>query len=85
MSFVIVKRGKFLEGSNYCTGFKRDFFWTDKESEARRYADDDDNVFWVARETGGKAVKVANTAAELKALGKRKTAAREANKSGERK
>lgn len=71
MAYIVIKRGKFLTGSSYCTGFPERFFWSFKESEARRFSDDQ-KVFAenAARNTGGRMEKRTNTKLELRALGR---------------
>lgn len=71
MAYIVIKRGKFLTGSSYCTGFPERFFWSFKESDARRFSDDH-KVYaeQAARQTGGRIENRTNTKLELRALGR---------------
>jgi hypothetical protein len=71
VAYIVIKRGKFLTGSSYCTGFPERFFWSFKESDARRFSDDH-KVYaeQAARQTGGRVEKRTNTKLELRALGR---------------
>lgn len=81
MAYIVIKRGKFLKSSNYCTGFPVQYFWTHDEAEARRYSDDQKAFAeQAARETNGKMEKRVNTKLELRVLGKARIREREARK-----
>lgn len=84
MAYIVIKRGKFLTGSSYCTGFPERFFWSFKEGEARRFSDDH-KVYaeQAARQTGGRVEKRTNTKLELRALGRVRIQEREAAKARE--
>jgi len=71
MAYIVIKRGKFLTGSSYCTGFPERFFWSFKEADARRWSDDH-KVYAenAARNTGGRMENRTNTKLELRALGR---------------
>lgn len=71
MAYIVIKRGKFLTGSSYCTGFPERFFWSFKEADARRFSDDH-KVYaeQAARQTGGRIENRTNTKLELRALGR---------------
>ena len=71
MSYLIVKRGKYLEGHSYGTGVGYSFHWTREESKARRFQDDDPSVDGFANQTGGKIVHTPNTRKESTQLYKR--------------
>lgn len=84
MAYIVIKRGKFLTGSSYCTGFPERFFWSFKESDARRFSDDH-KVYaeQAARQTGGRMEMRTNTKLELRALGRVRIQEREAVKARE--
>lgn len=72
MSVILKKRGKYLEGSSYCTGFPERYHWTSDQAKARRFCDDEDHLYnRFARSTGAALVKVPSTRQELKQMYKR--------------
>ncbi|MNZ70246.1 hypothetical protein D3C78_885780 [compost metagenome] len=58
MSYVIKKRGKYMEGHGYATGFGYNFHWTNNINEARHFADDDGAIASLARLSKGKIIEV---------------------------
>lgn len=71
MALLLVKRGKFMTGHSYATGFGYKFSWSAKETEARRFADFEDHlVNGFAKQTGATIKGVPNTKAELKQKGR---------------
>lgn len=84
MAYIVIKRGKFLTGSSYCTGFPERFFWSFKESDARRYSDDHKMYAEsAAKQTGGRIENRTNTKLELRALGRVRIQEREWTKQRE--
>jgi hypothetical protein len=77
MAYVLVKRGKFMEGHGYATGIGYSFTWTRDESRAKRFADNDPPDLFM-NITGAHAERRANNRAELRAIGRERIELRNA-------
>lgn len=69
MAYVLIKRGKFLEGWNYCTGFGYSFSWTTDEAKARRFGDGE-IADHIQSRTSGRFEHRKNNRAELRVIAK---------------
>lgn len=69
MAYVLIKRGKFLEGHSYATGGGYSFTWTNDEAKARRFADGEPADHFRAM-TKGRWEHRKNNRAELRAIAK---------------
>lgn len=69
MAYLLIKRGKFLEGVSYATGIGHSFTWTHDESQARRFADGEPADLY-ANLTGGRWEHRQNNRKELRAIAK---------------
>lgn len=67
MAYLLVKRGKFMEGASYATGLGYSFSWTSEESRARRFTDEHPLDLFINL-TGARAQRRPNNRAELKAI-----------------
>lgn len=70
MAYVLIKRGKFMEGHGYASGIGYSFTWTGDESKARRFADGDPSCDLFCNLTGARVERRTNNRAELKAIGR---------------
>jgi hypothetical protein len=71
MAVLLKKRGKFLQGASYCTGFGNEFTWTPDEQKARRFYAGQGALESFRQQTGAKEVPVADTRQELKEASRR--------------
>lgn len=67
-TMMIKKRGVYLKGHSYCTGFGYQFSWTPDINQGRRFVDA--SVIGIAQLSKGEIIKVESTKKELKRIGK---------------
>jgi len=76
MAYVLIKRGKFLEGWSYGTGVGYSFSWTFDEVKARRFGDGE-IADHIQAQTGGRFEHRKNNRAELRVIAKERRRIRE--------
>lgn len=77
MAYLLMKRGKYMEGHSCCMG-SYSFYWTADASQARRFSDDNPSLDFFCNTTGAKPVRVPNTRAELRSIGRERMRIRNA-------
>lgn len=55
--FVVIKRGKYLEGHRYSTAFGRKYRWTKDLANARKFDPLHSDADYFASQTNGKIIK----------------------------
>ncbi len=78
MAYVLIKRGKFLEGHSYSTAHGYSFTWTTDEAKARRFGDGEPADLF-GNLTHGRFEWRKNNRLELRALGREAQACRNRN------
>lgn len=67
MSYVLVKRGRFMEGHSYTTAHGYSFSWTKDREKARVFAEGDPSTDTFANKTGARIERVADGVSRLDA------------------
>ena len=80
MSLILKKRGRYLTGHSYATGFGYSYSWSPDISKARRFIDTSPYVKSFAMSTKATIIKVESTQSELREVARELMASRDAKK-----